>query len=298
MLDPRRMLTFREVAARRSFSRAAEELSLTQSAVSQQVAALERQLGTRLLHRGRGGLRLTAAGAQLLDHAEALAERLRLADAQLAELAAEERRELRIGAFPSALATIVPAALARLAVRHSDVEVAVHEGRLADLLAGVRDGSLHLALAFQPADAPRREHESLRRRDLLREPLVAVLPPRHRLARRSRLRLRELAGETWTAPSREGLVVGACRAAGFEPRLAMLASDPLAIRAVVEAGLAVTLTPALLAGQLHGVRTVPLAGDPPRRVVYAVTPATALRPIDTAILEDLAAVAGDGPVTA
>jgi DNA-binding transcriptional LysR family regulator len=298
MLDPRRMLTFHEVASRGSFSRAAEALSLTQSAVSQQVAALERELGTRLLHRGRGGLRLTAAGERLLDHAEALAERLRLADAQLAELAAEERRELRIGAFPSALATIVPAALTRLVAGDPGVEVAVHEGRLAELLAGVRDGTLHVALAFHPADDPRREHEPLRRYDLLQEPLVAVLPPRHRLAGRSRLRLGQLAGETWTAPSREGLIARACRAAGFEPRIAIVASDPLAIRAVVEAGLAVTLTPALLADHLHGVRTVPLAGDPPRRVVYAVTPATPLRPLDTAILEHLAAAAGRRRITA
>src|SRR5688500_300015 len=104
-LDSRRVLTFRAVARERSFSRAAEELRLTQSAVSQQVAALERQLGVRLLHRGRGGVRLTAAGETLLAHASALAERLDLAGAQLAELADEERRELRVGAFPSALAT-------------------------------------------------------------------------------------------------------------------------------------------------------------------------------------------------
>src|SRR5687767_11989168 len=109
-LDPRRLLTFRAVAAQRSFSRAAEELSLTQSAVSQQVAALERQLGARLLHRGRGGVRLTPAGETLLEHAVALADRLELAGAQLAELTGRERLELRLGAFPSALATFVPAA--------------------------------------------------------------------------------------------------------------------------------------------------------------------------------------------
>src|SRR5215203_1371700 len=108
ILYPRRVLTFREVARLRSFSRAGESLSLTQSAVSQQVAALEREAGTRLLRRGRGELSLTPAGAQLLAHADVVSERLRLADRQLADSAA---RELRIGAFPSALATIVPAAV-------------------------------------------------------------------------------------------------------------------------------------------------------------------------------------------
>ena len=86
MLDPRRLLTFRTVARAGSFSAAGRELALTQPAVSQQVAALERELGARLLHRGPGGLTLTDAGAVALEHAEALAERLALADAQLAEL--------------------------------------------------------------------------------------------------------------------------------------------------------------------------------------------------------------------
>src|SRR5215211_3063777 len=98
MLDPRRLLTFREVARQRSFSRAAQELSLTQSAVSQQIAGLERQAGLRLMHRDRAGVRLTAAGEILLEHASALADRVDLAGAQLAEVALEEQRQLRIGA--------------------------------------------------------------------------------------------------------------------------------------------------------------------------------------------------------
>src|SRR5215203_3821760 len=136
ILYPRRVLTFREVARLRSFSRAGESLSLTQSAVSQQVAALEREAGTRLLRRGRGELSLTPAGAQLLAHADVVSERLRLADRQLADSAA---RELR---------------------------VTVEEGRLDDLAAAVRAGRLHLAVGFQDAAEPLREHAGLRRHDL------------------------------------------------------------------------------------------------------------------------------------
>src|SRR4051812_33839716 len=113
MLEPRRMLTFREVARRGSFSRAAEALALTQPAVSQQVAALEREVGTPLLMRRPGGLSLTEAGELLLGHAEALSERLRAADAQLTELVAARERKLTVGAFASALATIVPDAVGR-----------------------------------------------------------------------------------------------------------------------------------------------------------------------------------------
>jgi DNA-binding transcriptional LysR family regulator len=291
MLEPRRVLTFREVAARRSFSRAAEALSLTQSAVSQQVAALERELGTRLLHRGPGGLTLTPAGARLLEHAHALAERLALADAQLAELVAGNRRELRLGAFPSALATLVPAAVTRLLHAEPELDVSISEGRLEDLPGAVRDGRLHVAVCFRDAAAPRREHPGTRRHDLREEPMVAALPPRHRLARRATVRLPDLAGDTWTAPSREGLVQRACVAAGFQPRIAFLCSDPLAIAAVVRAGLAVTLTPRLLAEHLPGVRTVPVAGEPARRALYALLPDAGARPLDRAFLAELEAAA-------
>jgi DNA-binding transcriptional LysR family regulator len=295
MLDPRRVLTFREVARQRSFSRAAAALSLTQSAVSQQVAALERQLGLRLLHRGRGGVRLTAAGEQLLEHAAALAERLELADAQLAELGTHERHQLRVGAFPSALATIVPAAVARLRARDPGLEVRLREARLDELAAGVRSGELHAAVCFQDAAAPRREHDGTRRRDLMDEPMVVALPPGHRLARRRRVRLAELAEESWTAPSLDGMVARACRDAGFEPRITILTSDPLAIRAVVHAGLAVTITSRLLAGHLPGVHVAAIDGTPPRRSLYALVADRGARPVDLALLDELAEAAGSGP---
>jgi DNA-binding transcriptional LysR family regulator len=287
-LDPRRMLTFREVARQRSFSRAAEALSLTQSAVSQQIAALEHQLGVSLMQRGRGGVRLTPAGERLLEHAAALADRVELAGVQLAELAAEEQRKLRIGAFPSALATLVPAAVARLASRMPELDVRLREGRLAELPEGVRSGELHAAVCFQDASAPRREHQGTRRHDLFDEPMVLALPPHHRLARRKSLSLDELGGEPWTAPSRDGLVARACREAGFEPRITIQTSDPLAIGAVVRAGLAVTLTPQLLAGQLPGVRILAVNGAPPRRAVYALLPDRGARGLDDQLVAELA----------
>jgi DNA-binding transcriptional LysR family regulator len=269
MLEPRRLLTFRAVARAGSFSAAARELALTQPAVSQQVAALERELGASLLRRGPGGLSLTEAGALALEHAEALAERLALADAQLGELR-DEGAPLRVGAFPSALATLVPAAIARVVPQR----VAAVEATVQELAAGVADGSLHLALCFQDAGEPRREHPGLTRHDLLDEPFVAAVGPRHRLARRRTIRLAELAAETWTAPSAEGLLRRACVAAGFEPDLAFLTRDVPAIGALVAAGLAVTLTPRLIAGHLAGVRVLELRDDPPRRTVYALTPRT------------------------
>ena len=145
MLDPKRLLTFRAVAEAGSFSAAARELSLTQPAVSQQVAALERELGARLLHRGPGGLTLTEAGTVALDHAQAVAERLKLADAQLAELG-DDRGALRVGGFPSAMATLVPEAIASVVPQR----VEAVEGTTEQLAAGVADGSLHVAVQPRP----------------------------------------------------------------------------------------------------------------------------------------------------
>ncbi len=224
----------------------------------------------------------------LAEHAAALADRVQLASVQLAELAAEEHRKLRIGAFPSALATLVPAAVARLASRVPHLDVRLREGRLAELAEDVRSGELHAAVCFQDATAPRREHDGTRRHELFDEPMVIALPPRHRLARRKSLSLNDLGGEPWTTPSRDGLIARACREAGFEPRITIQTSDPLAIGAVIRAGLAVTLTPQLLAGQLPGVRILAVNGTPPRRAVYALLPDRGARAHDYQLLAELA----------
>ena len=127
---------------------------------------------------------------------------------------AEQRRQLAIGAFPSAIATIVPEALERRRAAEPDLEVSVSEGTLEELVPAVRDGTLHLAVLFQDAAAPRRDHEELERHDFFEEPMVAALSPRHRLARRRTIDLERLAADPWTAPSRDGLVQRACLAAG------------------------------------------------------------------------------------
>lgn len=293
MLEPRRLLTFREVAERRSFSRAAEALALTQPAVSQQVGALERELGVVLLERGPGGLALTEAGELLLEHANALSDRLRLADAQLSELVASASARLQVGAFPSALASVVPDAIAALRASDPDVVIEAREVSLADLAAGVLAGDLHAAILFEDAGAEPRAHPGLQRHDLAREPMDAAVGPDHRLARRRSIRLDALAEDTWTAPSPDHLVYRACVAAGFEPRIAYITRDPLAIRGLVGAGLAVTLVPRLLAGELPGIRTLRLTRDAPHRRLYALTPESGARPAALAFVQAVAkAVAG------
>jgi DNA-binding transcriptional LysR family regulator len=286
-MDPRRLLTYRAVAHRRSFSQAARDLALTQPSVSQQVAALERELGTRLLDRRPGGLKLTHAGAVLLEHADAVAERLELAGAQLGEIAGSERTTLRLGTFPTALATLVPAAVARL----EGARVVVEEGASQTLPERVRSGELHLVVTFQDAARPRQEPAGLERRDLLRETFRVALAPGHPLAGNDSVALADLAGEGWTAPSTGGIIVRSCRAAGFEPRIASITRDQLAIRALVERGLAVTLVPSLLADAFAGVPLRPIADASPERDVFALLPPGGRHPLAEPALEALAAAA-------
>jgi molybdate transport repressor ModE-like protein len=288
-MDPRRVLTFRAVAHHRSFSRAARELSLSQPSVSNQVASLEREVGARLLERRPGGLRLTQEGEILLEHADAIAERFELAGTQLAAAAQGHRTRLRIGAFPTALAGIVPAAVEHLRLRFPDTKVTVDEGG-ADLPTRVRSGELHIALAFQDTARPRQEPEGLERRDLLREHFTVALSPEHRLAERAEVELADLRDDDWTAATPDGLIVRACRAAGFEPNLVSITHDQLAIRALLLRGLAVTLAPGLLADAFTELALRPIAGGGPTRDVYVLLPPGGRHPLVAPALEALESV--------
>jgi DNA-binding transcriptional LysR family regulator len=286
-MDPRRVLTFRAVAHQRSFSRAARELSLSQPSVSNQVALLEREVGARLLEREPGGLRLTREGEILLEHADAIAERFQLAGEQLSAAAAGERARLRIGAFPTALAALVPAAVARVRSQRPDVRVIVDEGSEEELTARVRSGELHLALAFQDSAQPRHEPPGVQRRELFQEQFRVALAPEHPLAGHREVRLADLAADDWTAAVVDGLIVRACRAAGFEPNLVSITRDQLAIRGLVRRGLAVTLVPELLAEPFKDLALRPIDGAGPSRDVYALLPPGVRHPLLAATLEAL-----------
>jgi DNA-binding transcriptional LysR family regulator len=290
-MDPRRVLTFRTVAHEQSFSRAARSLSLSQPSVSNQVASLERELGIRLLKREPGGLTLTREGEILLEHADVIADRFQLASAQLALAAHANRERLRIGAFPTALAGLVPAAIANLRLQHPDIRVTVEEGATDDLPARVRTGELHLAVAFQDISQPRIEPPGLQRRDLLRERFMVALPPKHPLAERSQVRLADLADEDWTVFSTDGIIVRACRAAGFEPKIISITRDQLAIHALITRGLAVTLAPELLADAFKNIALRPITGDAPTRDVYALLPPGGRHRLLTPLLNTLDTIA-------
>jgi DNA-binding transcriptional LysR family regulator len=164
----------------------------------------------------------------------------------------------------------------------------VDEAPIAELHQRVRSGALHLALCFGDLDATSPAPDAgVHREDLFVEPMLAALAPRHPLARNETVKLRQLADEDWIAPTRDHLIVRACRAAGFEPRIAFLASDPAAIRALVAQRIAVTVVPSLLADHMHGTALREIAPDPPRRQIYALTSTIGLSDLGRLALDTL-----------
>jgi len=273
MLDPRRLRVLREVATRGSFSAAAAALAFTQPAVSQQVAALERETGTRLVERGVRPVRLTEAGMALLAHAEAVLARLDEAQQELGEIAGLRRGRLRLASFPTAIATLVPRAVALFSQRHPDVNLTVLDDHGQGLVPRLARWELDLALIYEHEALPAPDVQ-LERTHLLDDPFELVLPDGHPLTRRAPVALEELADATWIGGTPDGayarIVLHSCRAAGFEPRVAFGSDDYNAVQAFVAVGLGVAMLPRLaLMLPRPGVRRVALAAPPVRRIAAA-----------------------------
>ena len=287
-------MTFRAVAHARSFSRAAEQMSLTQPSVSHQIALLETEIGVRLLERGRGGLRLTEAGAVLLEHADDVAWRLELADTQLATLAGQRREHIRLGAFPTALASFVPSAVARLRLAHHDLRVRLGEVTPSNLEARFLGGNFDVAISYQDATTERRELRGAERIDLMPDTFLIGLPPQHRLAGPTApISLKELAEDDWILASTEGFLVQACREVGFDPRVVATTSEPLATRGLILRGIGVGWVPSLLVGEYTGVAIRPVEEPIRRRDIYALLPPGDRHPEARRVIDALLETATD-----
>ena len=245
-MDPRRLLIFRSVARAGSISGAARELGWTQPAVSQHLRALERSAGCTLLLRGAGGVELTEPGRVLLARADALAGELHMAEEELADLTALRRGRVRLAAYPSAAATLVPRAVAGLRSRHPDIDVELTEAEPPEALGLLSAGDADLALVFSYDGAPPAgDVAGLAWRPLGQEPVALVVAADHPAARRRRLTLADLAGEPWIVGCERcrahALLV--CARAGFEPRVRHVSDDYVVVQNLVAVGLGVTLLP-------------------------------------------------------
>jgi len=304
MIDVRRLRVLAEVAARGSFSGAAHALTLTQSAVSQHVAALEHEVGLPLVERGTRPVELTEAGHVLTRHATGIFARLDGAEQELGEIAGRRHGRLRFGSFPAALATLVPPAFARFRRRHPDVTPTVVDDALQRLMPRLEAGELDLALIFDHEALPEVAARDLERTPLLDDVFRAVLPAGHRLTRRRRpLALSDLSDEPWIggAPTSAWYRIAshACRLDGFEPQVGFATDDPIAGQALIAAGLGVSVFPALsVAHPLPGVEVRTLGAGAPVRHISAARPRDGYHgPTITAMIDSLRAAAEALPLT-
>jgi molybdate transport repressor ModE-like protein len=328
VLDVRRLHLLREVARHGSLSAAARALDYSQPAVSHHIARLEEELGTPLLLREGRGVRLTEAGQTLCAHADEILGRMAVAEEEMAALSGLRAGRVRLGAFPSATATLLPPAIAQLRRLHPGLELSLVEEEPPEALALLRAGELDLAVVFSYPEVDDGSDGDVVSVPLVDDPLVAVLPGDHPCAgggsggdaggagggsggaRGSagggsgsaggaagaaggagsgaggsdggeRLRLAELADETWIAGCDRcrAHLLHACAEAGFAPRIAFATDDHVAVQALVAAGVGVALLPSLglRAARRPDVAVRELAGRPVRSV-YAVTPRAARRP--------------------
>jgi DNA-binding transcriptional LysR family regulator len=296
-IELRLLRYFAVVAEELHVGHAAARLFISQPALSQQIRALEQQVGLPLFVRHPRGMELTEAGAVLLDEAREVLGRSDALERTVEELRTGRTRALRIGLPPGVSKSLLPTLLEPLREREPDARIDVRELTTPDQLGALRDGTLDLGIVREPV-----EDHGLARRTLLVEPLGVSLPSTHRLAGRESLTLPELAGELFVcfprawAPSLHGIVVAALRETGTEARF-QDSSSASNTEGIVAAGLGLTLSaPPWLEGA-EGIVWRPLAdvrieirtaaawrvGDrsPLLRALVATLPAGDLEPAPT-----------------
>jgi DNA-binding transcriptional LysR family regulator len=293
MLDLRRLRLLRELKERGTIAAVADALQFTPSAVSQQLAMLERETGVRLLERAGRGVRLTDPALVLVDHAEALLDRAALAEADLAAATSTIAGRGRIAGFQSVLLRMALPAVDDLAREAPRLRCELVEAEPEHALPALALGDVDLVLGDEWQSQPWRLPAGLERVELLRDPVRLILSADHPVARRHRsaVPIGELAGEVWTSGHAgmawEEMTQRTCREhGGFEPDIRHRTNDATVSLALVARGMAVTLLPDLvLPGREAGTAVRNIAGQRVDRTIYAVTRTTdAARPSTQALV--------------
>ncbi|MGY0231464.1 LysR family transcriptional regulator [Longispora urticae] len=294
MIDPRRLRVLRALADHGTVTAAAQALYLSPSAVSQQLAALETEVGHALLERRGRAVRLTATGVVLAEHATRVAEQLERAEADLAAVSTGVAGEVVIAAFATSIIEVVAPALAALRLGAPQVRVRVKDAEGHTSLRLVLDGEADVAVAVEQRFTLGSGGDRLLREPLYVEPFDAVLPPGHPLADAAAVDLAALAPGAWITPwpgnPVHDMVLRGCEDAGFRPRVECLSDDFRAVCALVAAGVGVALVPrsALHSIDTSGAEVRPLTGRPPtRRVFTAVRRGSETHPLVTLALGEL-----------
>jgi DNA-binding transcriptional LysR family regulator len=297
--DIQRLRAFALVLDLGSVSAAASVLGYTQSAVSQQLTALEREVGEPLVDRSQRPLQPTRAGRALRPHIARVLAELSGAQAAVEDLRGGLRR-LRLAAFPSALSSFVPAAVRDVRRADPDVVIQILQLETKEAVEHLREGNADVAVVHHMPGIAVPETAGLERRHLLVDDLYVVVPDGHRLAHAAEASLKDLEHEPFGLPRRDtpagrfrAVVEHLCAEAGFSPRVAYELDDLPAAQAFVASGIAVGAMHGLtLAAVRRGVTVLPLAERPAgSRTIEALAPATARNPAVDALLERLAEAA-------
>ncbi|MFC6881901.1 MULTISPECIES: LysR family transcriptional regulator [Actinomadura] len=267
---------FREVAERGTLTAAATALGYTQSAVSRQIASLERAAGAPLLERRHDGVRLTPAGRIVVRRAATVIDQIDSTARELAGLP-DEHGTVRLGWFASAGAVLVPRALAALRRTHPSITVITREGSTPAQVRALRAGTIDLAVlaSAPPFRPPDTETPALELRTLAERGLQVAVPAGHPLARGEYVDVADLNGRSWIAGAGEDQVMGVWPGLDERPEIAHTARDWLAKLHLVAAGCGITTVPVSLAPALPpGVRALPVRGGPQeqRRLLLARLP--------------------------
>ncbi|MFC6062950.1 LysR family transcriptional regulator [Streptomyces ochraceiscleroticus] len=281
MLNMERLRTLSAVARHGSVRAAAEGLHVTTSAVSQQLAKLERETGQQLLAKNGRGVRLTDAGRLLAGHAARILSQVELAEAELEAHRGQAVGELRMGAFPTAARGLFPDALAALAVDHPQLRARLWEMEPGDSVRAVVRGDIDLGVVLDWYNRPLSLPEGLAKAPLLDDPADVAMPSDHRLAGRRTVELEDFAEDAWISwPQGEfchDWLMFTLRSKGIEPRIAHMAEEHGTQLALIARGLGVAVAPRLGRGPVpEGVSVVPVR-HPMRRHVYAIWRADADR---------------------
>lgn len=274
-LDLRKLRVLRELDERGTVSAVAEALHLTPSAVSQQLTALARETGVRLLEPAGRRVRLTGAARVLLRHADELFAQLERVNAELAAFRDGASGEVRVTAFGSAITGLVLPALADLRVRAPGLSLVLRESELPDVPAELVHGDTDLAVVIASPDGPVDADARFTRVPLLSDTLDVMMAAGHPRAGSRTVAIADLADDPWVSGSVGAcsrLTATACAAAGFSPRVVHRADEWTTVFGLVAAGLGVALVPRLVTSRLasapHGVAGVvirELAGERPQR---------------------------------
>ncbi|WP_405147518.1 LysR family transcriptional regulator [Sphaerisporangium sp. NBC_01403] len=283
------------VARTGSFTAAAEELNYTQSAVSRRIASLERDADGPLFVRLARGVRLTPAGEVLHRHAREVLERLGRAAAELSAIHDGSGGRLRVGAFATANAVLVPEALREFRRARPGVEITLVEGFSARLMERLHEGSLDVAVVsdYPSGLSPVEDAELV---PLFTDELLLALPRDHRLAHQEVVQLGELRDENWiegAPPGHATMLAESCARVGFAPKVGIRIGEWTGKLGYVAAGLGVALVPSMAARAVRGDLVLRSLGEQaPRREVYAALPRAAPVPSAETLLGLLRRVVG------